>query len=156
MILHAEPQLFVADIERAVRFYVDALGFETAFVHGDPPFYAQVVRGGARLNLRHTDRPALDAGFRQAEPDALSATLAVDDVTALFAEFQRAGAAFHQPLKHEPWGAQTFIVADLDGNLLCFAGGGALSGELEQAFAAPDSDYGPLDADAVLNRDSQS
>jgi uncharacterized glyoxalase superfamily protein PhnB len=131
MILHAEPQLFVADIERAIRFYVGALGFETAFVHGDPPFYAQVVRDGARLNLRHVDQPAFDESFRKTEPDALSATLAIDDAAALFAEFQRAGATFHQPLKHEPWGAQTFIVADPDGNLLCFAGNGALSVKAE-------------------------
>ena len=155
MILHAEPQLFVTDIGRAVRFYGDVLGFEAAFVHGDPPFYAQVVRDGARLNLRHADRPGLSANFRQAEPDALSATLAADDAAGLFTEFQRAGAAFHQPLRREPWGAQTFIVADPDGNLLCFAGGGAPGGEPAQALAAPDSDYRTLDADAALSRNSQ-
>jgi catechol 2,3-dioxygenase-like lactoylglutathione lyase family enzyme len=154
MILHAEPQLFVADIASAIRFYGDVLGFEVAFVHGDPPFYAQVVRDGARLNLRHSDRPALSENFRQTEPDALSATFVLDDAAALFAELRRAGVTFHQPLHREAWGAQTFIVADPDGNLLCFAGGGALSEELEQVFAAPDSDYGSLDADTVLSRNS--
>jgi len=28
---------------------------------------------------------------------------------------------FHQVLKTEPWGARTFIVRDLDGNLILFA-----------------------------------
>ena len=54
--------------------------------------------------------------------DALSATLTVDDAKGLFLEFQQAGASIHQPLRTEPWGARTFIVADPDGNLLCFAG----------------------------------
>ena len=35
---------------------------------------------------------------------------------------ERAGVAFHQPLKTEPWGARTFVVRDPDGNLLLFAG----------------------------------
>ena len=38
-------------------------------------------------------------------------------------EFQRIGVTFHKSLRAEPWGARTFIVADPDGNLICFAGG---------------------------------
>jgi len=48
--------------------------------------------------------------------------LTVDDAAALFREFEEAGLTFHQPMRTEPWGARTFIVADPDGNLLCFAG----------------------------------
>ena len=120
-IIAAEPQLYVGDAAAAARFYVERLGFTLAFAYGDPVFYAQVRRGGARLNLRATDGPT---GARSDEPDALSATLTVDDAEALFLEFQQAGVTFHQPLRTEPWGARTFIVADPDGNLLCFAGAG--------------------------------
>lgn len=120
-ILTIEPQLFVGDLTNALDFYA-RIGFETAFVHGDPPFYAQVVRDGARLNLRHVDASPYNATFRDTETDALSATLIVDDPVPLFAEFQAAGLTFHQDLRTEPWGARTFIVADPDGNLLCFAG----------------------------------
>ena len=121
-ILAAEPQLFVADLARACRFYVDTLGFEAAFIHGEPPSYAQVARDGARLNLRHVDGPVFDAGFREREPDALAATLTLRDAELLFDAFQRAGAPFHQTLRTEPWGARTFIVRDPDGNLILFAG----------------------------------
>jgi catechol 2,3-dioxygenase-like lactoylglutathione lyase family enzyme len=121
-LLFAEPQLFVTDLERAVDHYVGRLGFQLAFSHGEPAFYAQVVRDGARLNLRHADGPAFDARFREAEGDVLSATITVDDAEALFVEFDRAGAPFHQPLRTEDWGARTFMVADPDGNLILFAG----------------------------------
>ena len=43
-------------------------------------------------------------------------------MNALFLEFQAAGVAFFQTLKRQPWGALNFIVKDLDGNLLLFAG----------------------------------
>ncbi len=45
-------------------------------------------------------------------------------IKQLFLEFQAAGVTFFQTLRKEPWGAQTFIVKDPDGNLLLFAGPG--------------------------------
>jgi uncharacterized glyoxalase superfamily protein PhnB len=45
-----------------------------------------------------------------------------DEIKMLFLEFQSAGAAFHQTLKRQPWGARNFVLKDLDGNLLLFAG----------------------------------
>ena len=115
----AEPQLFVTDIAAAQRFFA-TLGFATVFVYGDPPFYGQVARDGARLNLRHVDTPVIDPALRDRET-LLSAAITVVDVTALYAEFQRAGIAFFQELRQEPWGASNFIVQDPDGNLVLFA-----------------------------------
>lgn len=116
-----EPQLFVSDINAACDFYADKLGFQTVFLYGDPPFYAQVQRDTVRLNLRHTDSPAFDDRFRQAQPDALSATITLEDAVSLFEEFQASDATVHQVLRQEPWGAKTFIIRDPDGNLLAFA-----------------------------------
>jgi catechol 2,3-dioxygenase-like lactoylglutathione lyase family enzyme len=121
----AEPQLFVSNLEAATDFYCDKLGFQVAFVYGEPPFYGQVLRDGARLNLRHVDGPVFDASFRANERDALSATIMLDDANALFREYQARGVNFHQTMKIEPWGARTFIVADPDGNLVMFAGVGS-------------------------------
>src|SRR5215471_19065411 len=104
----AEPQLFVADIAAARDFYTQKLGFQLAFLHGDPPFYGQVVRDAAHLNLRHVDRPVFDAGLR-AKEDLLSATILLDHIEPLFREYQAKGVAFHQALRTEPWGARTFI-----------------------------------------------
>lgn len=122
VIMAAEPQLFVVDIEAASHFYVQKLGFKLAFSYGDPPFYAQVFRDGACLNLRKVDGPVFDGGFRARERDALSATLTLDDAKPLFLEFEAAGVPFHQTLRTEPWSARTFIVRDPDGNLIAFSG----------------------------------
>ncbi|WP_240047528.1 VOC family protein [Sphingomonas panacisoli] len=119
--LTAEPQLFVSDIAASCAWFA-AIGFAATFVHGDPPFYAQVARDGARLNLRHVDGPVFDAAFRTREADALAATIASEHVAALHAEFAAADVAFHQELRTESWGAETFMLADPDGNLILFAG----------------------------------
>ncbi|WP_395676867.1 bleomycin resistance protein [Inquilinus sp.] len=121
VLIAAEPQLFVSDIAASCDFYSRSLGFAVVFIYGDPPFYAQVVRDGARLNLRHVDGPVFDAGFREREADALAAAITLADAEPLFLEFQAAGAPFHQTLRTEPWGARTFIVRDPDGNLVAFS-----------------------------------
>lgn len=117
----AEPQLYVRDLVASSTFYSRMLGFSVAFMHGDPPFYGQVVRGGARLNLRQVDAPVFDPLRRDAE-QLLAASIALDDASELFREYQAAGVEFVQPLRTESWGARTFIVRDPDGNLLLFAG----------------------------------
>ena len=117
----AEPQLYVRDIDASCAFYARMLGFSVAFTYGEPPFYAQVFRDGARLNLRHVDEPAIDPGLRDAE-QLISCTITLDDAKPIFAEYERAGVDFAQSLTMEEWGSQTFTVRDPDGNLLLFAG----------------------------------
>ncbi len=119
--LAVEPQLYVTAIEAACDYYSERLGFTVAFVYGDPPYYAQVYRDGVQLNLRQVDRSPFGADFRAREEDALSATIIVEDAAALAAEFEAAGAIFHQALRTEEWGTKTIIVADPDGNLIAFA-----------------------------------
>jgi len=118
-----EAQLFVADIKTSCDFYTDKLGFTVAFVYGDPPYYGQVSRDHARLNLRMVCEPVF-TDVRERE-HLLSASLTVataDEIKQLFLSYQAAGVPFHQTLKKEPWGARTFVVVDPDGNLILFAG----------------------------------
>lgn len=123
-ILAAEPQLLVSDVERSCEFFSEKLGFSVVFSYGKPAHYAQVARDGARLNLRYVEGAAL--GRTRPDPEeVLSASMTVataDEIKLLFLEIQSAGAAFHQTLKRQPWGATTFVVEDPDGNLLLFAG----------------------------------
>jgi catechol 2,3-dioxygenase-like lactoylglutathione lyase family enzyme len=123
-IVGAEPQLFVTDIERSCQFFRDKLGFTLVFSYGDPPYYAQVGRDAARLNLRCVEGPVIESTVRNRE-ELLSVSMTVataDEIKLLFLEFQSAGVTFHQTLKKQPWGAKNFIVKDPDGNLLLFAG----------------------------------
>lgn len=56
----SEPQLLVADIERSCEFFCAKLGFSLVFSYGSPPYYAQVGRDAARLNLRYVEGPVID------------------------------------------------------------------------------------------------
>ena len=123
-IVCAEPQLFVTDIERSCEFYCEKLGFTLVFSYGKPPYYAQVSRDAARLNLRCVERAVIESTVRDRE-ELLSVSMTVataDEIKLLFLEFQSAGAVFRQTLKKQPWGARNFVVKDPDGNLLLFAG----------------------------------
>jgi len=123
-IVCAEPQLFVADIKRSCEFFREKLGFSLVFSYGEPPYYAQVRRDAARLNLRFVESPAVESTIRDSEL-RLSASMTVataDEIKLLFLEFQSAGVSFNQTLKKQPWGAKNFVVRDPDGNLLLFAG----------------------------------
>jgi hypothetical protein len=95
----AEPQLLVTDIKRSCEFFCEKLGFSLVFSYGKPPYYAQVGRDAAHLNLRCVERSVIESRVRDRE-ELLSASM----------------------LKKQPWGAKNFIVKDPDGNLLLFAG----------------------------------
>ena len=117
-------ELFVSDIQKSCEFFTRELGFTVVYTYGDPPFYGQVRRDAARLNLKHMDRPVIDPQLRERE-QLLSADMCVDtadEIKQLYLEFQRAGVDFQQTLMRQPWGAKNFVVKDPDGNLLLFAG----------------------------------
>lgn len=119
----AIPHIGVKDIKRACEWYARVLGFKESWTYGEPPYFAQVARDGFKLALRCADEPLRDRE-RAANEDFLAADFGVDNVKALYLEFQTAGAEFHQTLRTEPWGQRSFIVKDPDGNLICFAGPG--------------------------------
>jgi catechol 2,3-dioxygenase-like lactoylglutathione lyase family enzyme len=119
-----EAQAFVADIKASCDFCTAKLGFKVVFTYGEPPFYSQVERDGARLNLRMVCEPVFVGDIRERE-HLLAASFTLDsaaELRELFLQYQAAGVAFHQTLRQEPWGARNFIVRDPDGNLLLFAG----------------------------------
>jgi catechol 2,3-dioxygenase-like lactoylglutathione lyase family enzyme len=119
-----EAELFVADIKASCAFFTSKLGFDVVFTYGEPPFYGQVKRDNARLNLRLVCEPVFVGDIREREQLlAASMTLGSDaEIRQLFVQYQSAGVDFQQTLKQEPWGARTFVVRDPDGNLLLFAG----------------------------------
>jgi len=123
-IVGVEPQLFVTDIKRSCEFFCEKLGFTLVFSYGKPPYYAQVSRDAAHLNLRCVEQTIIESTVRNRK-QLLSASMTVataDEIKLLFLEFQSGGVAFHQTLKKQPWGARNFVVEDPDGNLLLFAG----------------------------------
>lgn len=116
-------QLFVRNIKSSCDFYT-GLGFAIEFLYGDPPYYGEVFRDGARLALRWVSEPVFVGDVRKRE-HLLSASITVgtaNEINQLFLGYQARGVPFHQPLQEQPWGARTFIVSDPDENLILFAG----------------------------------
>jgi len=120
-LIFVQPMIYVADVRRALAYYEGVLGFERVMAAGEPPFYAEVKRGGAILSLRHTHRPAIDPEVRASELILWQATIRAVGVKVLYLELVAAGARIDMPLRREPWGAWDFSVADPDGNVIGFA-----------------------------------
>ena len=69
-----EAELFVADIKASCAFFTNKLGFSVVFTYGEPPFYGQVKRDVARLNLRLVCEPVFVGDIRERE-QLLSASM---------------------------------------------------------------------------------
>ena len=111
------PVLPVRDVSEAVRYYTQKLGFHLRF-QDDPqnPRYAGVERDGVRLHLQWHEPTNFDAAV-----DKVALRFVIDDVDALFAEYQDKGV-FHggTALRDTPWGTREFAFYDPDGNGLFF------------------------------------
>jgi hypothetical protein len=85
-IVCAEPQLLVTDIKRSCEFFRGKLGFSLVFSYGKPPYYAQVGRDAARLNLRCVERPVIESTVRDRQ-ELLSVSMTVataEEIKLLF------------------------------------------------------------------------
>jgi catechol 2,3-dioxygenase-like lactoylglutathione lyase family enzyme len=124
--------LAVADLERALAFYRDGLGLESAGIIGtefsadevNPPGDVVMfnLEGGLILALYPRAALAQDAGIAPAaaHPGEFSIGHIVDtraDVDELLARAQAAGATLTGPAHDRPWGIYSGYFRDLDGHL---------------------------------------
>ncbi len=116
----ARPVLHVRDVEASVRFYVDGLGFTTAWRHEEEGelIVAQVDRDGCVLILANnlSDRPGTGTMFISLNTEPQSKEAQAVALDALRAEFAGRGVA----VSDGQWGYRVVIVADPDGNRLMF------------------------------------
>ena len=112
------PQFLVDDLDRAVAYYRDRLGFAVDFTYES--FYAGVSRDGFAIHLKHAAKLTADRAHRK-ENEHLDAYIAVSGVRGLFSELQRRGADVIKPLAERPWACIDFYVEDPDGYILCFS-----------------------------------
>jgi catechol 2,3-dioxygenase-like lactoylglutathione lyase family enzyme len=106
----AAPTIAVADLDRALAFYVGVLGMTKTFTNGSPPAFAIVKRDEAEIHL------ARSPGHRGGAANVLH--LLVSDATALHARCVAGGATIVKPLRDHDYGMRAFVVADPDGNRL--------------------------------------
>ncbi len=109
---------FVDDVDTAIRFYTEHLGFEVTMHPG--PGFATVTRGDLRLLLSGIGGPG---GAAQAMPDGRRpepggwnrVQLEVDDLAATVAKLKRAGAQFPNEIV-TGMGGQQILLEDPAGN----------------------------------------
>ena len=113
-----DPILDVHDIDAALRFYVERLGFQIDFRDEEhPENYAAVRRDGVCLHMQwqHEDN------FRDGAAGHLRVRITVDDPDALFAEYRSKGVLDERAqVRDTAWGTREFGIRDVDGNGLIF------------------------------------
>ena len=116
----ARPVFHVTDVETSVRFYVDRLGFATAWRHEDEGklIVAQVDRDGCALILacNLAEKAGNGTMFVSLDPQPCSKEAQVSALDALRAEFMDKGAE----VADGHWGYRIVMVMDPDGNTLLF------------------------------------
>ena len=117
MSMRIAPQFLVEDLDRALAYYREKLGFAQKIDYEG--FYASVERDGAEIHLKCADDVAGAKAHRQ-DNQHVHALIEVDDLASLFDEVSARGAEIHQPLETQPWGTRDFVVLDVDGHVICF------------------------------------
>ena len=104
------PRLPVADVEKSLSFYVDALGFELGWTWGTPMSHANVCRDSIGFDLI-----AVPEGRR----GTAMAYVQIDGVDAYHSDLISKSVAVSD-LQDRPYGMRDFEVIDSDGNRLVF------------------------------------
>lgn len=118
--------LGVDDLDRALRFYRDGLGFETKgivgqeFEHGAVVFFE--LQSGLRLALWPRRSIAHDSGLPEGPKSATEVTLGHNvstraEVEIVLARAERAGARIVKHARTTFWGGYAGYFADPDGHL---------------------------------------
>lgn len=120
--------LGVSDLDRSLAFYRDGLGLPTdgiigqEFEGGAVAFFT--LRGGLMLALYPFESIANDSGLPAGAPVTGGATITIghnvrsrDEVDAVLAETQAAGATFIDRGKDRSWGGYTGHFRDPNGHL---------------------------------------
>ena len=94
------PTIPVQDMNRALQFYRDLLGFEVRFTNGNPIGFAIVKQGDAELHL----------GVDPEKAGSFHAHLMVDDLDAVHERLKLAGATIRQAPQDQPWGLRDMII----------------------------------------------
>ncbi|HEY7894987.1 MAG TPA: glyoxalase superfamily protein [Gemmatimonadaceae bacterium] len=106
---YSRPVLFVSDIQRALHFYVDLLGFEKQWHEGDGAGgVCQVTRSDCEIILCEHDT--------RKDKARLFVELTADGLT----DFRREVAERSIPSKMTWWGYDSLQIEDPDGNELLF------------------------------------
>ena len=115
------PQLLVDDLDRAIAFYRDVLGFSFGDVYRG--FYVIGECDGFAVHLKCAPKTIEDRAHRR-QSNHLDIYAAVAGVDALYETCKTSGATITKPLADTPWGTREFHIADPEGYILAFGESG--------------------------------
>lgn len=117
-LLTLAPVLVVPEVQQALEYYRDKLGFETEGWEPNPAQYGYAYRDGLGVHFNQGEQPR--PNHEVVQPDLFDVYFSVDDVTALHEELTRSGAdLLHAPIER-PWGMLEIRVQDPFGYILAF------------------------------------
>ena len=113
MFEETHPIIGTRDIQRAIEFYTQQLGFNLAFKDNvDSPNYIGFRRDAVELHMQFQ---------YDHEMGTIRLRLLVDDPDALFAEYQQRGVECSASgISATAWGTREFALYDTDRNSLTF------------------------------------
>jgi uncharacterized glyoxalase superfamily protein PhnB len=103
------PELPVAHVEQAQKYYRDVLGFEIGWLDPGKEIGA-VSRGNVAIFFRR----------RQAPFEPAIHWVFAEDIDATYEELRSSGAKIVEPLEKKPWGLRQFTLEDLNGHRFYF------------------------------------
>ncbi len=103
------PVLIVTDMQKALAYYTEKLGFELSFAWEEDVSYAILKCNDQQIHLSLSDTK---------NPSHIY--LFCDNVSKLYPELKAAGANISQEIKTMPWEMIEFEVTDSDGNKLVY------------------------------------
>ncbi len=112
-------EIFPADLNATVRFYVDLLGFTlVSDRRADEQPYLALERDAVRIGA--AARPGQGNPAQRRPPTGVEIVLEVDYLHAERDRIRHAGWPIEEDIVRRPWGLQDFRVIDPDGYYLRF------------------------------------
>jgi hypothetical protein len=112
--------LLVKDVLAASAYYRERLGFDEQKLFGKPPYFAIVKRDGFTVMLAQVGSAHTIVPHWKIVDKMWNAYFWVDDVEAIYAEFQQRSAIIDYTLYTTPYGVREFGVQDLDDHDIAF------------------------------------
>ncbi len=122
MIHELSPILAVHDVEQALAFYTEKLGFELVAQMGDPTEYGIIQRDNFSVHFKRLDQPLVANGAFEGNLNAGKGGIyvLVSDVDAVARELEDRGAAEKIEPENKDYGMRDFWIADPFGYAVCF------------------------------------
>lgn len=116
-----------SDIELTLAYYKEVLGFESTWAWGNPPTFGSATVGGVSIHFNLQPELAKKVEGHQH-------WVKVEEVDELYQLHRSRDATIVSEIEDKPWGAREYIVQDLNGYHLRFAGTPATHARPSSAF----------------------